>query len=61
MREVARVLDRIDHLESVLDVLVEVLHPRVEDVRKAVLPQVLDRKDPVGLGKGVFFVEPKRT
>lgn len=37
VREVARIFDRLHHFESVLDVFVEVLDPRVEDVRKTVL------------------------
>lgn len=61
VREVARVLHRLDHLESVLDVFVEVFDPRVEDVGKTMFSQVLDREDPVNLGKGIFFINPKRA
>lgn len=61
VREVPRVRDALHHLVAVLDVLVEVLDARVEDVGEGVLPEVLHREDPEGLGVRVLLLEPQGT
>jgi hypothetical protein len=58
VREVRRVTHSLDHLVSVLNVLVKVLHPRVEDVRQAVLAQILHTHYAVGLRKLVLLIQP---
>lgn len=53
------VLHALDHLVAVLYMLVEILHPGVEDVAQTVLSKVLEADGPVDPREGVVAVQPE--
>lgn len=55
------IADPLGHLVAVLDMLVHVLHPGVEDVGQAVFAEVFHAEDAIGLGVGVVAVKPQRA
>ena len=58
MGKVVRVGDAFSHLVTVLDMFMEILDSRVEDVRKRVTSQVLHCDDSVDFCIRVFLFDP---
>ena len=56
--EIRGIADAFDDLVSVFDMFMEILYPRVEDVRQAMFPKILERKDAIRLCISIFSINP---